>query len=90
MALAKERIEEIIAEYGKDSKNTGSTEAQIALLTAKIQALSAHLQSHRKDFHSQRGLLKMVGQRKRLLLAYLERKDYDGYKALIASLGLRR
>ena len=89
MALAKERIEEIIAEYGKDSKNTGSTEAQIALLTAKIQALSAHLQSHRKDFHSQRGLLKMVGQRKRLL-AYLERKDYDGYKALIASLGLRR
>lgn len=89
MALAKERIEEIITEYGKDAKDTGSTEAQIALLTAKIKALSEHMQTHRKDFHSQRGLLIMVGQRKRLL-AYLERKDYDGYKALIKSLGLRR
>ena len=89
MALTKERKEEIISEYGKAPKDTGSTEAQIALLTAKIQSLSEHLQAHKKDFHSRRGLLQMVGRRKRLL-AYLERTDYDGYKALIASLGLRR
>lgn len=89
MALAKEKIQAVISEYGANEKDTGSTEAQIALLTEKILALSAHMREHKKDFHSQRGLLKMVGQRKRML-SYLERKDYEGYKALIGRLGLRR
>lgn len=89
MAITKEAKQEVIDKYGKDGKDTGSTEVQIAMLTSKILSLSAHMQKNKKDFHSQRGLLKMVGQRKRLL-SYLERKDYEGYKALIKSLGLRR
>jgi len=89
MAITQETKREVIETYGKDGKDTGSTEVQIALLTSKILALSEHMRQNKKDFHSQRGLLKMVGQRKRLL-SYLERKDYDGYKALIKKLGLRR
>lgn len=89
MALSKERKQEIIAKYGRDSNDTGSTAVQVALLTARIEELSQHLQQNRKDHHSQRGLLIMVGQRKRLL-AYMEREDYEGYKELIQSLGLRR
>lgn len=89
MSITKEKKVEVIADYGKNTNDTGSTEVQIAMLTSKILALSAHMREHKKDFHSQRGLLKMVGQRKRLL-SYLERKDYDGYKALIKKLGLRR
>ncbi len=80
---------EVIRKYGRDEKDTGSTAVQVALLTARIEELSQHLRTHTKDHHSRRGLLKMVGQRKRLL-GYLERTDYDGYKELIASLGLRR
>ncbi len=80
---------EIIRKYGRDERDTGSTAVQVALLTARIDELSQHLRTHAKDHHSRRGLLKMVGQRKRLL-GYLERTDYDGYKELIASLGLRR
>ena len=89
MPLTKEQKVEIISQYGKDGQDTGSTEVQVAMLTAKIQSLSSHMQTHRKDFHSQRGLLKMVGQRKRLL-SYLEKTNYEGYKSLIQSLGLRR
>ena len=89
MALTKEQKEEVISKYGKDGNDTGSTEVQVAMLTAQLQNLSEHLQTHKKDHHSRRGLLKMVGQRKRLL-SYLEKKDYDGYKELIQSLGLRR
>jgi small subunit ribosomal protein S15 len=89
MTMEPARKLEIIRQYGRDEKDTGSTAVQVALLTARIEELSQHLRTHTKDHHSRRGLLKMVGQRKRLL-GYLERTDYDGYKELIASLGLRR
>ena len=69
--------------------DTGSTEVQIALLTEKINHLTEHLRTHKKDFHSRLGLLKMVGQRKRLL-AYLTKKDLEGYRSLIARLGIRK
>lgn len=80
---------EIFETYGKNAQDTGSTGVQVALLTKRINELSNHLREHKKDHHSRRGLLMLVGKRKRLL-AYLERKDYDAYKELIASLGLRR
>lgn len=80
---------EIIKEFGKFEGDTGSTEVQIALLTEKINHLTEHLRTHKKDFHSRLGLLKMVGQRKRLL-AYLTKKDLEGYRNLIAKLGIRK
>lgn len=80
---------EIIKEFGKFEGDTGSTEVQIALLTEKINHLTEHLRTHKKDFHSRLGLLKMVGQRKRLL-AYLTKKDLEGYRSLIARLGIRK
>ncbi|MGL4946297.1 MAG: 30S ribosomal protein S15 [Cetobacterium sp.] len=80
---------EIITAYGKDGKDTGSTEVQIAILTAQINHLTNHLRTHKKDFHSRLGLLKMVGKRKRLL-SYLTSKDIEGYRALIAKLGIRK
>lgn len=80
---------EIIKEFGKSETDTGSTEVQIALLTEKINHLTEHLRVHKKDFHSRLGLLKMVGQRKRLL-TYLTKKDLEGYRALIAKLGIRK
>ena len=80
---------EIIKEFGKFEGDTGSTEVQIALLTEKINHLTEHLRTHKKDFHSRLGLLKMVGQRKRLL-AYLAKKDLEGYRNLIARLGIRK
>ncbi len=89
MSLTKERKQEIVTQYGESSTDTGSTEVQIAMLTAQIQSLSEHLQAHKKDHHGRRGLLMMVGKRKRLL-SYLEKTDYEGYKSLIQKLGLRR
>ena len=89
MGLSKEQKLEIVSNYGKAEGDTGSTNVQVALLTARIQELSEHLQVHSKDHHSRRGLLLMVGQRKRLL-GYLEKTDFEGYKSLIQSLGLRR
>ena len=80
---------EIIKQFGKFEGDTGSTEVQIALLTEKINHLTEHLRTHKKDFHSRLGLLKMVGQRKRLL-AYLTKKDLEGYRNLIARLGIRK
>ena len=80
---------EIVKEFGKFEGDTGSTEVQIALLTEKINHLTDHLRIHKKDFHSRLGLLKMVGQRKRLL-AYLTKKDLEGYRNLIARLGIRK
>ena len=80
---------EIIKEFGKSEVDTGSTEVQIALLTEKINHLTEHLRTHKKDFHSRLGLLKMVGQRKRLL-TYLTKKDLEGYRVLIAKLGIRK
>lgn len=89
MALSKTEKQDIIDSYGKGDGDTGSTEVQVALLTARINDLSEHLQRNTKDHHSRRGLLTMVGKRKRLL-SYLEKTDYDGYKTLIQRLGLRR
>ncbi|HEX7022240.1 MAG TPA: 30S ribosomal protein S15 [Trueperaceae bacterium] len=88
MALEKDTKAQIVEEYGASASDTGSTHVQVALLTAKINALSTHLQANTKDHHGRRGLLTMVGRRKRLL-KYLERTDYDGYKELIGRLGIR-
>ncbi|HEY3396145.1 MAG TPA: 30S ribosomal protein S15 [Armatimonadota bacterium] len=79
----------IIEKYAQHEGDTGSPEVQVALLTGRIQYLTDHLRIHRKDHHSRRGLLMMVGQRRRLL-NYLRKKDVERYRALIASLGLRR
>ncbi len=79
----------IIKEYGKDEKDTGSPEVQIALLTFRINDLNGHLQTHKKDHHSRRGLLMMVGQR-RNLLNYIKNKDIERYRTLIERLGLRK
>ncbi len=80
---------EIIAKYGKTPEDTGSPEVQIALLSARISELTEHLKIHKKDHHSRRGLLKMVGQR-RGLLDYLKKKDIERYRAIIEKLGLRK
>lgn len=79
----------IILEYGKDDKNTGSTEVQVALLTGKIGYLTEHLKEHKKDFASRLGLMKSVGRRKRLL-TYLKNKNFARYKDLIDKLGIRK
>ena len=89
MSLTAAQKTEVVDKYGKDEKDTGSSAVQVALLTKRIEELSQHLQGHKKDHHSRRGLLMMVGKRKRLL-SYIEKTDYEGYKELIASLGLRR
>jgi small subunit ribosomal protein S15 len=89
MALTQERKNEIIGEYRTHESDTGSPEVQIAILTEKINYLNDHLRTHKKDHHSRRGLLKMVGQR-RNLLAYLKDKDVARYRDLINKLGLRR
>lgn len=81
--------QEIIEKYQTKEGDTGSPEVQIALLTARINHLNEHLKLHKKDHHSRRGLLKMVGQR-RGLLDYLKRKDIERYRAIVASLGLRK
>ncbi len=87
--LTAEEKSKIIAEYGKTPTDTGSPEVQVALLTVRINELNAHLKEHPKDNHSRRGLLKMVGSRRRLL-AYLKTKDIERYRELIAKLGLRK
>ncbi|NOX38520.1 MAG: 30S ribosomal protein S15 [Calditrichaeota bacterium] len=89
MALTKEEKLEIIKKFGTNPKDSGRTEVQIALLTHRILQLTEHLKTHRKDHHSRRGLLKLVGQRRRLL-NYLARKDIERYRAIINALGLRR
>ena len=89
MALAAERKNEIIGEYKTHEGDTGSPEVQVALLTARINELTEHLRTHSKDFHSRRGLLMMVNQR-RSLLGYLKKKDLARYQTLIEKLGLRR
>ena len=87
--ITTEMKKEIIAKYGKTPEDTGSPEVQIALLSARITELTEHLKTHKKDHHSRRGLLKMVGQR-RGLLAYLKKTDIERYRALIERLGLRK
>ena len=89
MSLTQERKREIISQFGENEQDTGNTRVQVALLTQRINDLTAHLREHRKDHHSRRGLLMLVGKRRRLL-QYLQRKDIDRYRALIQELGLRR
>lgn len=89
MSITKEKKATIFAEFGGKAANTGSIEGQIALLTERILDISNHLKVNKKDFSSQRGLMKMVGQRKRLL-AYLQKHNLTGYRALIEKLGLRK
>lgn len=89
MALTQERKNEIINEFKVHESDTGSPEVQIAILTEKINYLNEHLRTHKKDHHSRRGLLKMVGQR-RNLLTYLRNSDVQRYRVLINKLGLRR
>ena len=87
--ISTERKQEIIATYGRNANDTGSPEVQVALLTARINDLQDHFKANPHDYHSRRGLLKMVGQR-RNMLAYLKKKDINRYRALIESLGLRK
>ena len=89
MPLARETKEGLVADYARAENDTGSPEVQIALLTERIKGLTEHLRTFPKDNHSRRGLLKLVGQRRRLL-AYLMRKDPARYRAVISRLGLRR
>ena len=89
MALTKEAKQAAITKFGKSETDTGSPEVQIAMLTERINGLTEHLRTHAKDHYSRRGLLKLVGQRRRFL-NYLQKKDLEGYRALIKELGLRR
>ncbi|WP_298581090.1 30S ribosomal protein S15 [uncultured Olegusella sp.] len=88
MATSKERKAEIIAQYGKDEKDSGSAEVQVALLTERIKSLTEHMKSHKKDYHTRRGLLMLVGKRRRLL-GYIKAGDIEKYRELIKSLGIR-
>lgn len=88
MSLTQEKKQELIQKFGRSDGDTGSAEVQIALLTERINELTEHLRSHRKDHHSRRGLLMLVGKRRRLL-RYLERADLERYRKVVADLGLR-
>ena len=89
MTLTAEDKREIVARFGRDETDTGATEVQIALLTRRINDLTEHLRAHKHDHHSRRGLLMLVGRRRRFL-NYLQKKDLEGYRSLIRELGLRR
>ena len=89
MTLTSERKRELTAQFGANEHDTGNTKVQIAQLTERINELTEHLREHRRDHHSRRGLLMLVGSRRRFL-NYLRRSDLEGYRELISSLGLRR
>ena len=89
MALSKDRKTELIGSYKTHDSDTGSPEVQVAILSERINYLTEHFKTHAKDHHSRRGLLKLVGQRRRLL-DYLKRTDFDSYKSLIERLGIRK
>ncbi|HXF57897.1 MAG TPA: 30S ribosomal protein S15 [Actinomycetota bacterium] len=89
MALTREEKSQLIAEFRRGEADTGSPEVQVALLTRRIEELTEHLKAHKHDHHSRRGLLQMVGKRRRLL-EYLRREDVERYRALVQRLGLRR
>jgi small subunit ribosomal protein S15 len=89
LTLTKEAKLEIVGKHGRSEADTGSAHVQVALLTARINELTEHLRTHPKDHHSRRGLLKLVGRRRRFL-QYLQKRDLEGYRALIQELGLRR
>jgi len=89
MSATAEAKREVVSRFGSSGSDTGSTEVQVALLTARINHLTEHLREHRRDHHSRRGLLMLVGRRRRFL-NYLQRSDLDRYRSLIKELGLRR
>ena len=89
MTLTQERKAEIVSQFGENAQDTGNTRVQVALLTQRINDLTGHLRAHSKDHHSRRGLLMLVGKRRRFL-GYLQRRDLEGYRALIKELGLRK
>ena len=88
MAVSKERKAELVAQYGANDKDSGSAEVQVALLTERIKGLTEHMKSHPKDFHTRRGLLMLVGKRRRLL-SYIKARNIEDYRTLIKSLGIR-
>lgn len=88
MAVSKERKAEIIKEFGKDEHDSGSAQVQVALLTERIKGLTEHVKVHKKDHHTRRGLLMLVGKRRRLL-SYIKQRDIDEYRELIKKLGIR-
>ncbi len=88
MAVSKDRKAELVAQYGKGEKDSGSAEVQVALLTERIKGLTEHMKVHPKDFHTRRGLLMLVGKRRRLL-SYIKARNIEEYRALIKSLGIR-
>lgn len=88
MAVSKERKAELIKQYGKNEHDSGSAEVQVALLTERIKGLTAHMKTHQKDYHTRRGLLMLVGKRRRLL-SYIKNKDVENYRSLIKNLGIR-
>ena len=89
MSLTQEHKREIVEQFGTGAQDTGNTRVQVALLTARINELTEHLRTHSRDHHSRRGLLMLVGQRRRLL-NYLQRTDLEGYRSLVRELGLRK
>ena len=89
MTMTADEKREVVAQFGRDESDTGATEVQIALLTRRINHLTEHVRTHKHDHHSRRGLLMLVGRRRRFL-NYLQKKDLEGYRSLIRELGLRR
>ena len=87
--LTPEKTQEIVAQFGKDAQDTGNARVQVALLTARINDLTEHLRTHKKDHASRRGLLMLVGRRRRFL-NYMQKTDLDGYRQLVKDLGLRK
>ena len=88
LSITKERTAELIAEYGKDAKDSGSAEVQVAILTERIRNLTEHLKVHKKDNHTRRGLMKLIGKR-RGLLKYIKNRNIDEYRNLVKRLGIR-
>ncbi|MCI5950623.1 MAG: 30S ribosomal protein S15 [Parolsenella sp.] len=88
MTISKERKAELIKQYGKNEQDSGSAAVQAAILTDRIRELTEHMKSHKKDFHTRRGLLMLVGKRRRLL-SYIKKNDINEYRELIARLGIR-
>ena len=88
LSISKEKTAELIKEFGKSDNDSGSAEVQVAILTARIKELTEHMKSHKKDFHTRRGLLMLVGRRRRLL-SYIKKNDIVEYRELIKALGIR-
>lgn len=88
MTISKERKAELIAEFGKNEKDSGSAAVQVAILTDRVRGLTEHMKTHKKDYHTRRGLLMLVGRRRRLL-SYIKKNDINAYRELIAQLGIR-